>query len=86
VGKNGAKTETNSSGSHLCCGRRWCALLVALGPIALGIRALLNQGPVEVAQFIDRVCTADLLFFLAGEPWKPIFEQCENHPRAGSPG
>jgi hypothetical protein len=54
-------------------------LLVALGPAVLGARASLNQGLVEVGQFIDRVRTADLFFFRTGKPGKPIFEQYENH-------
>jgi hypothetical protein len=34
---------------------------------------------VEVGEFVDRVGTADSLFFRTGKPWKPIFEQCEDH-------
>src|SRR5271155_3912001 len=67
------------SWSHRSEGWEWCALLVALALDALGIRASLNQGLMEVGQFIDCVRTADLLFFRTGKPWKPIFEQCENH-------
>jgi hypothetical protein len=58
-----------------------CALLVALNAAVLSTRASLNQSLVKAAQLIDRVRTADLLFFRTGQPWKPIFEQCEHHFR-----